>query len=170
MRALNPFTLFPHITPGTCRRCLGKQYFTFPNVAGFSTKTAKGRGRRRKKAPVVLTAAAGTLGAGTLFFTDDLKHGYAAVERSARVLSTLAVCMNEFVDPMVHLESRTNESTIKLSNYFKEQSAGRTREIFSPESLSQTMRSADTFSLREKRLNIHQARPAPEQHELSSPD
>lgn len=40
-------------------------------------------------------AAVGTLGAGGLVFGGDVKHAYAAVERSGRVVSTLAVCINE---------------------------------------------------------------------------
>jgi len=28
-------------------------------------------------------------------FTDDVKHAYGAIERSGRVASTLAVCINE---------------------------------------------------------------------------
>jgi len=50
---------------------------------------------RRKN--VALAAASGTLGASVALFTDDVKHGYMAVERSGRVLTTLAVCMNEWV-------------------------------------------------------------------------
>lgn len=41
-------------------------------------------------------AGVGTVGAGALFFTDEIKHGYAAAERTGRVVSTLAVCINEY--------------------------------------------------------------------------
>lgn len=34
---------------------------------------------------------------GAIAFTDDIKHGYKAVERAGRVLGTLAVCINEYV-------------------------------------------------------------------------
>lgn len=44
---------------------------------------------------MLLAAGGGTLGAGAFAFSDDVKHGYAAVERTGRVMSTLAVCMNE---------------------------------------------------------------------------
>ena len=44
-----------------------------------------------------LTAAGGSLAAGAAFLTDDVKHGYIAVERSGRVVGTLAVNINEYV-------------------------------------------------------------------------
>ena len=46
---------------------------------------------------VVQLAAAtgGTLTATAVFLSDEVKHGYNAAERSARVMSTLAVCVNE---------------------------------------------------------------------------
>jgi hypothetical protein len=44
---------------------------------------------------VVLVALAGTAGAVTLAFTDDVKFGYKAAERSGRVLSTLYACIYE---------------------------------------------------------------------------
>lgn len=49
----------------------------------------------RPRKAIRLAAAGGTLGASVLFFTDEIKHGYAAAERTSRVISTLAVCMNE---------------------------------------------------------------------------
>lgn len=55
----------------------------------------------RKKRPVkaVYLAAAGAAGAGAgaLAFSDNIKHGYEAAERSGRVVSCLAVNMNECV-------------------------------------------------------------------------
>lgn len=54
----------------------------------------KRNGRRRG---ILLAATGGALGAGAFAFTDDVKHGYAAAERTGRVVSTLAVCMNEWV-------------------------------------------------------------------------
>jgi aarF domain-containing kinase len=45
----------------------------------------------------VIAAAAGSAGLGALAFTDDLKHGYKAMERTGRVMGTLAVCINEYV-------------------------------------------------------------------------
>ena len=45
----------------------------------------------------MIAAAGGAAGAGALAFTDDLKHGYHAMERTGRVMGTLAVCINEYV-------------------------------------------------------------------------
>ena len=47
---------------------------------------------------MLLTAGAGTVGAGALVaVADEVKHGYAATERTARVASTLFTCINEWV-------------------------------------------------------------------------
>lgn len=44
----------------------------------------------------MLMAAAGAgIGASTLAFTDDIRHSYETVERTGRVVSTLAVSINE---------------------------------------------------------------------------
>jgi hypothetical protein len=42
-----------------------------------------------------IAAAGGTLGGSLLFFTDEIKYGYDAAERTGRVMTTLAVCINE---------------------------------------------------------------------------
>ncbi|KAK6950768.1 hypothetical protein Daesc_007293 [Daldinia eschscholtzii] len=51
------------------------------------------------KTRVTVLAAAGTAaaGAGVLAFTDDIKAGYDATERSGRVATALALCINEYV-------------------------------------------------------------------------
>lgn len=65
----------------------------------FSTpgRPPKPLDKKRKWRVAQLTAAGGTLTASAAFFSDEIKHGYNAAERSARVLSTLAVCVNEYV-------------------------------------------------------------------------
>jgi aarF domain-containing kinase len=40
-------------------------------------------------------ATGGALGAAVFAFSDDIKHGYAAAERTGRVMTALAVCVNE---------------------------------------------------------------------------
>lgn len=60
----------------------------------YSTK-AKVASKPRSRGTVVLLAATGSAGVGALAFTDDLKHGYQAVERTGRVVSTLFICINE---------------------------------------------------------------------------
>ena len=39
--------------------------------------------------------AGGAAGVGALTLTDDVKHTYKAIERTGRVVGTLAVCINE---------------------------------------------------------------------------
>jgi len=58
------------------------------------------RGGRRKR---ILWAAVGTAGGGLAFVTafgDDAKYFGQATQRSARVVSTLAVCINEYGGPL----------------------------------------------------------------------
>ncbi|KAI9678080.1 MAG: hypothetical protein M1817_006024 [Caeruleum heppii] len=95
---------FPWVSPPQlrfgawiCRQCLHERPLRpRQQKAAYHTRSLpipRARGRRR----VLLSAAAGsTIGAGALAFSDDLKHGYAAAERSGRVLSTLARNVNDY--------------------------------------------------------------------------
>jgi hypothetical protein len=68
---------------------------------GLSTRTPPTRrtfDKRRRRKAVQLAAAGGALTAAT-FLSDEIKHGYSAAERSARVITTLTICVNEFVFP-----------------------------------------------------------------------
>ena len=104
MRAAQTDKLFTHVFPWICRSCLRRKGVSIPGTAKFTTKAIKGYGKKKRRTPIVLASTAGTLGAGTLFFADDLKHGYAAAKRTGRVVSTLAVCMNEFVNLVLPIE------------------------------------------------------------------
>ena len=44
---------------------------------------------------MLVAAAGGALGVTAVAFTDDVRHAYEAAERTGRVVSTLAVCINE---------------------------------------------------------------------------
>ncbi|KAK2764026.1 hypothetical protein FQN54_009645 [Arachnomyces sp. PD_36] len=100
-------------TPWVCSQCVRQRpprATSRPKLqAGFSTRSSlrspggsgggsgtNGGKARPQRAVKYAAATAGTLGAGTLFFGDDIKHAYAAVERSGRVVSTLAVCINDY--------------------------------------------------------------------------
>lgn len=50
----------------------------------------------RPRQAVYWAAAGGALGGSLLFFTDDIKHGWHAAARTGRVVSTLAVNINEY--------------------------------------------------------------------------
>jgi aarF domain-containing kinase len=91
-------------TSWTCRRCLTQFQGTGARarqIRGFAERrNAYGNRngyseRPRRKGRVVLAAAGGALGVTAVAFTDDVKHAYGAIERSGRVASTLAVCINE---------------------------------------------------------------------------
>ena len=100
----------------TCGRCLSQTKSTgtkarvgnqsWSQIRGYSSRkgyeSGKGNGsgytnygKPRRKVRVLAAAALGGVGASTLAFGDDVKHAYGAVERSGRVASTLAVCINE---------------------------------------------------------------------------
>jgi aarF domain-containing kinase len=110
MSGFNCATAFPFsrtvsaATSWTCRRCLTQLPWTGARarqIRGFAERrNAYGNGngyseRPRRKGRVVLAAAGGALGVTAVAFTDDVKHAYGAIERSGRVASTLAVCINE---------------------------------------------------------------------------
>jgi aarF domain-containing kinase len=51
--------------------------------------------KSKRRGRVVVAAAGGALGVTAVAITDDVRHAYEAVERTGRVVSTLAVCINE---------------------------------------------------------------------------
>jgi len=97
MRAFRNPTLLAQGIPWTCRSCLRKQKVSGAGKSNYTSKAGSGTVYTPRRKNVALAAASGTLGASVALFTDDVKHGYMAVERSGRVLTTLAVCMNEWV-------------------------------------------------------------------------
>lgn len=48
---------------------------------------------------MLLLASAGAAGVAStaLAFTDDIRNSYESVERTGRVVATLAICINEYV-------------------------------------------------------------------------
>ena len=52
-------------------------------------------GKKRARRALQYATAGGTLGVAALAFSDDIKHGYIAAERTGRVMTTFAVCINE---------------------------------------------------------------------------
>ncbi|WEW55479.1 hypothetical protein PRK78_000910 [Emydomyces testavorans] len=97
-------------TRWTCRRCLEQRRKVLRPIAiratyataSFSSRSSPSGGnaggnfkRRRPRRALKYAAAGGTLSAVALAFSDDIKHGYIAAERTGRVITTLAVCINE---------------------------------------------------------------------------
>ena len=95
MRSLNVGKLFPQNTTWTCRQCVQKARFAALQKAKVATRTGKSWNRSSERRGLVLAAAGGSLAASAAFLTDDLKHGYMAMERTGRVVGTLAVNINE---------------------------------------------------------------------------
>ncbi len=83
-------------TSWTCPSCLHKQK-SGSQAASYATRSGRFRTGKTKRRTVVLATAGGSLGAGAMLTTasDDVKHGYAAAERTGRVASTLFACINE---------------------------------------------------------------------------
>ncbi|KAI9771361.1 MAG: hypothetical protein M1840_002331 [Geoglossum simile] len=81
----------------TCRQCLHSQRRRVSSrYSTYAPPNRRVLGRRPRLRAVVLAAAGGTFGVGALAFTDDVKHTYAAAQRTGRVVSTLAVCINDY--------------------------------------------------------------------------
>ncbi|EER26132.1 hypothetical protein D8B26_003531 [Coccidioides posadasii str. Silveira] len=101
-----PFFLQPQTIPWTCRRCLRQKQKLIHSTdargnystAVFRTKASSSGGSHKKRPRRALkyAAAGGTLGATALAFSDDIKHGYNAAERTGRVITALAVCINDY--------------------------------------------------------------------------
>ncbi|KAF4977863.1 hypothetical protein FZEAL_5707 [Fusarium zealandicum] len=88
----------------TCSSCQSQLARPRPlrhvGTKGFASGRGSHGGSGRKTGPsrAVLYASAGvaTVGASTLPFTDDIKNGYEAAERTGRVAVALAVCINDY--------------------------------------------------------------------------
>ncbi len=86
----------------TCRKCLSNTRTTRigSQVRGYGARHGSGHtyghgATPRRKGRVLAAAAVGGVGASVLALGDDVKHAYEAAERTGRVVSTLAVCINE---------------------------------------------------------------------------
>ncbi|KAI1395057.1 ABC1-domain-containing protein [Hypoxylon fuscum] len=75
----------------TTQRSIARQYAT--NSSSYSKRPPK---PPRKRITVLTATATAATGAGVLAFTDDIKYGYDATERSGRVAAVLGVCINDY--------------------------------------------------------------------------
>ncbi|KAH8160499.1 hypothetical protein CIB48_g7750 [Xylaria polymorpha] len=88
-------------TPWTCANCrtqlLRHTKFQRPSSQRYSSgpSGSSRRSPRRARISVLTATATGATGAGVLAFTDDIKYGYDVSERTGRVATTLALCINE---------------------------------------------------------------------------
>lgn len=94
---VNPRALFGGPKPWTCSRCSTKTGADTAKRAFGSVREVKiTRNRKPVKKVYLAAASAAGAGAGALAFSDNIKHGYEAAERSGRVLGCLAVNINEY--------------------------------------------------------------------------
>ncbi|KAI9752605.1 MAG: hypothetical protein M4579_005553 [Chaenotheca gracillima] len=104
-----------------------------PRQRQYGSAKSNAQGREWTKARtrgVVLAASGGTLGAGALAFGDEIKHGYVAVERSGRVVSTLFVCINDYRVTLNHNETASDPEERNLFlNACHKRCAERTLEV-----------------------------------------
>ncbi|KAI9054185.1 hypothetical protein LZ554_001356 [Drepanopeziza brunnea f. sp. 'monogermtubi'] len=104
----------------TCRSCLPQ---TRPDIGGHvrgyatrnSGKTYGNGARPKRKGRVLAASAVGGVGASVLAFGDGAQHAYEAVERSGRVVSVLAVCINDYRVTLNQNEKTDNEEEKNFS-------------------------------------------------------
>ncbi|KAH7149541.1 ABC1 family-domain-containing protein [Dactylonectria estremocensis] len=91
--------------PWTCSTCRSQLVRSKPFQHIGARRFASSRGSRRsnerggRSGRVILYASTGTaatIGAGALAFTEDIKNGYEAAERTGRVAAALAICINDY--------------------------------------------------------------------------
>jgi aarF domain-containing kinase len=71
------------------------QFRGFASRPGAEERDYESYEKKRKRRRLLLASTAGAAGVASFFLADEVKHAYGAAERSGRVLSTLAVCVNE---------------------------------------------------------------------------
>ncbi|EXJ85306.1 Atypical/ABC1/ABC1-B protein kinase [Capronia epimyces CBS 606.96] len=79
----------------TCARCKSSQAPLHDSRRGYSSYKRPVKVVRPRRA-VAWAAAGSGLGASLLFFSDDIRHGWLAAERTGRVVTALAVCINDY--------------------------------------------------------------------------
>lgn len=71
--------------------------YTNPNQNGSSSSNTNGNGKTSNaRRTMLLAAGGGAATAGVLAFGDDIKYTYEAVERTGRVATALAACVNDY--------------------------------------------------------------------------
>ena len=95
MRSFNLSLLAGRASSWTCPKCTLSRR-PLPQKSSYGTRTSGPASKRRPRPVVTYAAATGAAGASAFLFTEEIKHAYAATERSARVASTLAICVNDY--------------------------------------------------------------------------
>ncbi|MCJ1308440.1 hypothetical protein MMC25_002093 [Agyrium rufum] len=96
MRAPRITGLLDLAAPWTCRRCIQHKHRGFSREYSQSARLLQKPRIRRDRRVIASSVAGGTLGLGSFYFADDIKHAYQATERSGRVLTALLACVNDY--------------------------------------------------------------------------
>jgi aarF domain-containing kinase len=56
--------------------------------------------KRRRRVLLATTGVTAAVGAGAIAVGDEAKHYAAAIQRTGRVITTLAICVNELVSAL----------------------------------------------------------------------
>ena len=153
----------------TCRKCLLQmrlRKFIAPRQGFRSTQNTPRASRSGGK--ILFAASGGTaaIGAGILSIGDDAKHFYTAAERTGRVMTTLAICINEY-ETSRHSSNELLTILMQLSHHARQEGEGRRSKRFTVEGLPSTMRGPNTTSSGEERFHLHKTRTAFEQLDIS---
>ena len=86
-------------SPWVCQACIRRQHERARSAAFYSTTSKRVHMVKTSTRGIALSTAAG-LGAGSIFYLPEnsqqkVQHAYAATQRTGRVLTTLATCINE---------------------------------------------------------------------------
>jgi aarF domain-containing kinase len=83
--------------PWTCRNCLSRAQTGLKGakqIKSYSTRSRRIPGPKTK-GRILFAATGGALGATAIAFAEPVTHAYEATERTGRVVSALAICINE---------------------------------------------------------------------------
>ncbi|TVY26681.1 ABC1 family protein MCP2-like protein [Lachnellula hyalina] len=101
----------------TCRQCRDLGLRRAPPKHNTQQRTYSsgggsnyGRPQRRKRQVLLAAAATGTIGATALAFSDDVRHAVQGMERTGRVITTLAVCVNDYRTTLNQNEKEGDEA------------------------------------------------------------
>jgi len=79
----------------TCRGCLRRQTLP-PRCNTFTTKPIRPIAKNKRRRRLVIITSGLAVSAAGVTVSDDAKHGITAAQRSARVVSTLFLNINEY--------------------------------------------------------------------------
>ncbi|KAI9850158.1 MAG: hypothetical protein M1838_006045 [Thelocarpon superellum] len=101
MRPSHPFSR--GLPPRIWSTCVHRQSHRQPRGRLLQTSAPRATGRRRGHRALALSAATGTaLGLGLFAFEDPIRHGYRAAQRTGRVMTALAICINDYRVTLKH--------------------------------------------------------------------